>query len=98
MMSDFKAGEKPILYEVVKDGFRCITTDTPDGTEESVAKYRRADLPPTDAQIMADVRVKALLPYIQHTRACDRMSAFIQGKTCTCGLSAALAQLKGSKG
>jgi hypothetical protein len=50
-MSDFKAGEKSILYEVVKDGFRYITTDKPDGTEESIAEYRRADLPPTLEQL-----------------------------------------------
>jgi hypothetical protein len=60
-MSDFKAGEKPILYEVVKDGFRYITTGTPDGTEESIAEYRRADLPLTLEQLNSDPRVKALL-------------------------------------
>jgi hypothetical protein len=60
-MSDFKAGEKPILYEVVKDGFRYITTGTPDGTEESIAEYRRADLPLTLEQLNSDPRVQALV-------------------------------------
>jgi hypothetical protein len=60
-MSDFKAGEKSILYEVVKDGFRYITTDKPDGTEESIAEYRRADLPPTLEQLKSDPRVQALI-------------------------------------
>jgi len=60
-MSDFVAGDEPILYQVVNNGFRYITTDAPDGTESSCAEYRRADLPPTPAQIMADPRVKALV-------------------------------------
>jgi hypothetical protein len=61
MMTDFKAGEKPTLYEVVKDGFRYITTDAPDGTEESVAEYRRADPPPTLDAALELPEVKALV-------------------------------------
>jgi hypothetical protein len=104
MMTDFTAGKKPILYEVVKDGFRYITTDAPDGTEESTAEYRRADLPPTDAQLMADVRVKALV----ESAAMVFLHGSIQ-RDCADrefqlplwvseDLRAALAQIKGSKG
>ena len=31
--------------------------------------------------------------YILHKRSCDMMSAFIQGKHCTCGLDAILARI-----
>ena len=68
-MSDFVAGDEPILYQVVNNGFRYITTDAPDGTESSCAEYRRADLPPTPAQIMADPRVKALVEALREYEA-----------------------------
>ena len=60
-MSDFVAGDKPILYEVVNNGLRYITTDKPDGTESSCAEYRRADLPPTLSAAMKLPEVKALV-------------------------------------
>ena len=60
-MSDFVAGDKPILYEVVNNGLRYITTDKPDGTENSCAEYRRADLPPTLSAAMELPEVKVVI-------------------------------------
>ena len=40
---NFVAGVRPFLYEVVKDGFRYITS-TINGDEESIARYIRDDL------------------------------------------------------
>jgi len=36
------------------------------GLERPLIKYRRADLPPTDAQIMAHPKVKALVEALQY--------------------------------
>lgn len=43
-------------------------------------------------QAMTDVMAQ-LDGYILHKRSCDMMSAFIQGKHCTCGLDGVLAHL-----
>ena len=60
-------------------------------------EYRRADLPPTQAQIMADPRVKALVeaatPYISPAQTGDYKRQLRRHEA----LIAALAQLKGPK-
>jgi len=61
-------------------------------------EYRRDDLPATDAQALANPNVQALLSYAGHRRRCSLMSAFVEGKACTCGYDAALAALENPDG
>jgi len=97
-MSDFVAGDEPILYQVVNNGFRYITTDAPDGTESSCAEYRRADLPPTPEQIMADPRVKALVEalcdLINQTHDCEKELTEMLHKRDFCGESLPLVKAR----
>jgi hypothetical protein len=51
-----------------------------------------------DAQALANPKVQALLSYAGHRRRCSLMSAFVEGKACTCGYDAALAALEKDDG
>jgi len=55
-------------------------------------------LPATNAQALANPNVQALLSYAGHRRRCSLMSAFVEGKACTCGYDAALAALENPDG
>lgn len=59
-MSDFVAGDEPILYKVVNKRLPYITPDKPDDTESRYVEYRRADLPPTLSAAMDMPEVKAM--------------------------------------
>lgn len=76
-------------------------TKTPQGrTAQYYARKIRALATEAETTALAEIVKKAVDEerkqfdgYILHKRNCDMMSAFIQGKHCTCGLDAILARL-----